>query len=175
MTTDQAALGSAVKAVVAAAGADDLAALYQAVMPPAGGDTPPAEAARWFGSLLVHLALTAASASELERGCPREAVSEWIGEVLGPVPTPALLRAEDPGRIDHVEAVSAAEGYSRCQEYAVDLIRLGLADPDEAPDERGVDAHCAVTNDKKLRITVMAMLGRLAAGPGGRGVTAGGG
>ncbi|MEU1286904.1 hypothetical protein [Kitasatospora sp. NPDC005856] len=163
MTIDQAALGSAVEAVVAAARDDDPAALYRAVMPPAGGDTPPGEAARWFGSLLVHLALTAATASKLERGCSREAVSGWIGEVLGPPPTPALLRAEDPGRIDHVEAVDAAAGHSRCREYAVDLIRLGLAEPDAAPDERGVDAHCTVTNDKKARIIVMAMLGRLAA------------
>ncbi|MER7585527.1 hypothetical protein [Kitasatospora sp. NPDC097691] len=169
MTIDQAALGRAVKAVVAAAHADDPAALYRAVMPPAGTDTPPAEATAWFGTLLIHLALTAAAASELEPGCPREAVSEWIGEVLGPLPTPALLRAADPGRIDHVEAVSAAADHSRYHEYTVDLIRVGLTDPDQAPDERGVDAHCAVTNDKKARITVMAMLGRLAAVPDGRG------
>ncbi|MFF3001913.1 hypothetical protein ACFVTF_03785 [Kitasatospora sp. NPDC057940] len=169
MTIDQAALGSAVKAVAAAAHADDLAALYRAVMPPAGTDTPPAEAARWFGTLLIHLALTAASASRLEQGCPRETVSEWIGETLGPMPTPALLRAADPDRIDHVEAVRAAADYSQCREYAVDLVRVGLTDPDEDPDERGVSAHCAVTNDKDARITVMAMLGRLAADPGERG------
>ncbi|MFJ6775057.1 hypothetical protein ACIQOV_29540 [Kitasatospora sp. NPDC091257] len=168
MTIDQAALGSAVKAVVVAAHADDQAALYRAVMPPAGTDTPPAEVTAWFGTLLIHLALAAAITSKLERGCPREAVSGWIGEVLGPPPTPALLRAADPGRIDHVEAVSAAADYSQCHEYAVDLIRLGLAEPDEAPDERGVDAHCAVTNDSRTRITVIAMLGRLAAVPGGR-------
>ncbi|MFE6052563.1 hypothetical protein ACFQ6N_17555 [Kitasatospora sp. NPDC056446] len=166
MTIDQAALGSAVKAVVDAACADDAAMLYQAVMPPAGTDTPPAEATTWFGSLLIHLALTAASASRLERGCSREAVSGWISEVLGPLPTPALLRAEDPGRIDHVEAVRAVADYSWCRESAVNLIRLGLAQPDEEPDRRGVDAHCAVTNDKDARITVMAMLGRLAAEPG---------
>lgn len=169
VTIDQAALGSAVKAVAAAAHADDPAALYRAVMPPAGTDTPPAEAANWFGSLLIHLALAAASASRLERGCPRETVAGWIGEVLGPLPTPALLRAADPGRIDHVEAVRAVADYSRCREYAVDLVRVGLTEPDEAPDERGVDAHCAVTNDKDARITVMAMLGRLASVPGGRG------
>ncbi|MEV7603542.1 hypothetical protein AB0O91_39855 [Kitasatospora sp. NPDC089797] len=169
MTIDQAALGSAVKAVAAAAHADDVAGLYRAVMPPAGTDTPPAEVAAWFGSLLIHLALTAAASSGLARGCPRETVSEWIGEVLGPPPTPALLRAADPGRIDHVEAVSAAAGYSRCREYAVDLVRVGLTDPEEDPDARGVDAHCTVTNDKDLRITVMAMLGRLAAPPDGRG------
>ncbi|MFG2913191.1 hypothetical protein ACGF0D_09910 [Kitasatospora sp. NPDC048298] len=169
MTIDQAALGSAVKAVVAAARDDDVAALYQAVMPPTGVDTPPDEVAQWFGLLLVHLALTAANASKLGQGCSREAVSVWIGETLGPVPTPALFRAEDPVRIDHVEAVSAAADYSRCHEYAVDLVRLGLTDPDAAPDERGVDAHCAVTNDKKTRIIVMAMLGRLAADSDGRG------
>ncbi|MGW3230385.1 hypothetical protein [Kitasatospora sp. NPDC001095] len=169
MTIDQAALGSAVKAVAAAARDDDVAALYQAVMPPTGVDTPPGEAAQWFGLLLVHLALTAANASKLEQGCSREAVSAWIGEALGPAPTPARLRAGDPVRIDHVEAVSAAADYSRCHEYAVDLVRLGLTDPDAAPDERGVDAHCAVTNDKKTRIIVMAMLGRLAADAGGRG------
>ncbi|MEE1782958.1 hypothetical protein PUR71_08520 [Streptomyces sp. SP17BM10] len=169
MTIDKAALGSAVRAVAAAAHADDVAALYRAVMPPAGTDTPPAEAAAWFGSLVIHLALTAATASDLERGCSREAVSEWIGEVLGPVPTPALLRAEDPGRIDHVEAVSAAADCSRLREHAVDLIRVGLIEPDEDPDQRAVDAHCAVTNDKHARIVVMAMLGRLAADPGGRG------
>ncbi|GAB7184496.1 hypothetical protein ATKI12_4327 [Kitasatospora sp. Ki12] len=169
MTIDQAALGRAVKAVSAAAHADDAAALYRAVMPPAGTDTPPAEAATWFGTLLIHLALTAAASSELEPGCPRDAVSEWIGQELGPPPTPALLRAADPDRIDHVEAVSAAADHSRYHEYAVDLIRLGLAEPDEAPDERGVDAHCTVTNDKDARIVVMAMLGRLAAAPGGRG------
>ncbi|MEU4116762.1 hypothetical protein AB0F71_19990 [Kitasatospora sp. NPDC028055] len=168
MSTDEAALGSAVKAVIAAASTDDLAGLYRAVMPPDGGDTPPAEVARWFGLLLVHLALTAASASELERGSSRETVSEWLEEVLGPVPTPALLRAGDPTRIDHVEAVSATESYAQCREYAVDLIRLGLVDPKEEPDERGVDAHCAVTNDKQMRIMVMAMLGRLGAGPGAR-------
>ncbi|MFI2608935.1 hypothetical protein [Kitasatospora sp. NPDC018619] len=168
MTIDQAALGSAMKAVVAAAHADDEAALYQAVMPPAGTDTPPAEVTAWFGTLLVHLALTVAMTSELERGCPREAVSEWIEEVLGPRPTPALLRAADPGRIDHVEAVNAAAEYARCHEYTVDLVRLGLTDPDEAPDERGVEAHCAATNDSRTRITVIAMLGRLSAAPGGR-------
>ncbi|MFD5464976.1 hypothetical protein ACFWIQ_19425 [Kitasatospora sp. NPDC127059] len=169
MTIDQAALGNAVKTVAAAAHADDPAALYRAVMPPAGTDTPPAEAAAWFGTLLIRLALAAAASSGLERGCPRETVSGWIKEVLGPPPSPALLRAADPGRIDHVEAVSAAADYSRCHEYAVDLIRLGLAEPDEAPDERGVDAHCAVTNDKRTRITVMAMLGRLIGVPGERG------
>ncbi|MFJ3219538.1 hypothetical protein ACIPLC_26895 [Kitasatospora sp. NPDC086801] len=169
MTIDQAALGSAVKAVVAAAHADDPAALYRAVMPPAGTDTPPAEVTTWFGSLLIHLALTAATASRLERGCPREAVSGWIGEVLGPLPTPALLRAADPDRIDHVEAVSSAADYSRCHEYTVDLIRVGLTEPDQAPDERGIEAHCAVTNDKKARITVIAMLGRLAVVADGRG------
>ncbi|MFD0402844.1 hypothetical protein ACFV84_13970 [Kitasatospora sp. NPDC059811] len=169
MTIDQAALGSAVKAVAAAAHTDDPAALYRAVMPPTGTDTPPAEAANWFGTLLIHLALTAASTSRLEQGCPRETVSEWIEEALGPLPTPALLRAADPGHIDHVEAVRAAEDYSQCREYAVDLIRIGLTDPNEAPDARGVDAHCTVTNDKDARITVMAMLGRLAADPGERG------
>ncbi|MFE4514461.1 hypothetical protein ACFRMQ_09780 [Kitasatospora sp. NPDC056783] len=169
VTIDQAALGSAVKAVAVAAHTDDLAGLYQAVMPPAGTDTPPAEAAAWFGTLLIHLALTAAADSGLERGCSRETVSEWIDEVLGPPPTPARLRAEDPGRIDHVEATRAAADYSRCREYAVDLIGVGLTDPDEAPAERAVDAHCTVTNDKDVRITVMAMLGRLAAAPGGQG------
>ncbi|MFH9354541.1 hypothetical protein [Kitasatospora sp. NPDC017646] len=169
MTIDQAALGNAVKAVVAAAHVDDPAALYRAVMPPAGTGTPPTEAAAWFGSLVIHLALTAAASSELERGCSRGAVSEWVEEVLGPVPTPARLRAEDPGRIDHVEAVSAAADYLRCREYAVDLIGVGLVEPDVAPDERAVDAHCAVTNDKDARITVMSMLGRLATDPGGRG------
>ncbi|MFE4356766.1 hypothetical protein DR950_00345 [Kitasatospora xanthocidica] len=168
MTIDRAALDSAMKAVVAAAHADDPAALYQAVMPPAGTDTPPAEVTAWFGTLLIHLALSAATTSKLERGCPREAVSGWIGETLGPPPTPALLRAADPGRIDHAEAVSAAADYSRCHEYTVDLIRLGLAEPNEAPDERGVDAHCAATNDSRTRITVIAMLGRLAPVPGGR-------
>nr|BFD95941.1 hypothetical protein KitaXyl93_73010 [Kitasatospora sp. Xyl93] len=172
MTIDQSALGSAVKAVVAAARAEDAAALYRAVMPPAGTDTPPAEVTAWFGSLVIHLALTAASASKLERGCPREAVSAWVEQVEGPLPTPARLRAADPDGIDHVEAMSAAAGYSRCREYAVDLIGVGLIEPDEDPDERAVDAHCAVTNDKDARITVMAMLGRLAANPadpGGRG------
>ncbi|MEU8513562.1 hypothetical protein AB0C76_18520 [Kitasatospora sp. NPDC048722] len=169
MTIDQAALGSAVKAVVAAAHADDSAALYRAVMPPTGTDAPPAEVAAWFGSLVLHLALTAATASDLERGCSREAVSGWIGEVLGPLPSPALLRAADPARIDHVDAVSAAAACSRLREYAVDLIRVGLIEPDEDPDQRAVDAHCAVTNDKDARIIVMAMLGRLAPGPGGRG------
>ncbi|MFE7588804.1 hypothetical protein ACFU6K_05345 [Kitasatospora sp. NPDC057512] len=168
MTIDKAALDSAMKAVVAAAHADDQAGLYQAVMPPAGTDTPPAEVTAWFGTLLIHLALSAALTSELERGCPREAVSGWIGEVLGPPPTPALLRAADPGRIDHAAAVSAAADYSRCHEYAVDLVRLGLAEPNEAPDERGVDAHCAATNDSRTRITVIAMLGRLAPVPDGR-------
>ncbi|MEU9048445.1 MULTISPECIES: hypothetical protein [unclassified Kitasatospora] len=169
MTIDQAALGRAVRAVAAAAHADDVAALYRAVMPPTGTDTPPAEAATWFGTLLIHLALTAATASKLEPGCHRDAVSEWIGRELGPPPTPALLRAADPGRIDHVEAVSAAADYSRYHEYAVDLVRVGLTDPDQEPDERGVDAHCAVTNDQDARITVMAMLGRLIPVPGDRG------
>lgn len=138
-------------------------------MPPAGSATPPADAAIWFGSLVIHLALTAAAASRLEQGCFREAVSGWVGKALGPLPTPALLRAEDPGRIDHVEALSAAADYLQCREYAVDLIRVGLAEPDQAPEERGVDAHCAVTNDKKVRITVISMLGRLAAVSAGRG------
>ncbi|MFF7994748.1 hypothetical protein ACFZDG_33875 [Kitasatospora xanthocidica] len=169
MTIDQAALGRAVRAVAAAAHADDPAALYRAVMPPAGTDTPPAEAATWFGTLLIHLALTAAATSKLEPGCPREAVTEWIGQELGPPPSPALLRAADPDRIDHVEAVSAAADHSRYHEYTVDLVRVGLTDPDQAPDERGVDAHCAVTNDKDARITVMAMLGRLIPVPGDRG------
>ncbi|MFE0458567.1 hypothetical protein ACFW1A_04800 [Kitasatospora sp. NPDC058965] len=169
MTINRAALDSAVKAVVAAAHTDDPGALYQAVMPPAGTSTPPAEAANWFGSLLIHLALTVADASMLEEGCPREAVSGWITEVLGPPPNPALLRAADPGRIDHNEAVRAAADHTRYHEYAVDLIRIGLTAPDQEPDERGVDAHCAVTNDKTARITVIAMLGRLAADPGGRG------
>ncbi|WP_031064471.1 hypothetical protein [Streptomyces sp. NRRL WC-3742] len=169
MTIDQAALGSAVKAVIAAAGGDDTEAMYEAVMPPAGVDTPPAEAANWFGLLLIHLALTAARASHLEQGCSREAVAGWIGDVLGPLPTPALLRGEDPGRIDHVEAVKAVEAYARCRDYAVDLVRIGLTDPEEEPDPRGVDAHCAVTNDKRTRITVMALLGRLAADPAARG------
>ncbi|MGW7448399.1 hypothetical protein [Kitasatospora sp. NPDC054795] len=168
MAIDQAALGSAVKAVVAAVHADDQAALYRAVMPPTGTDTPPAEVTAWFGTLLIHLALTAATTSKLERGCSREAVAGWIAEVLGPPPTPALLRAADPGRIDHVEAVGAAADYSRCHEYTVDLVRLGLADPDQAPDERGVDAHCSATNDSRTRITVIAMLGRLATVPGGQ-------
>ncbi|MFJ9690803.1 hypothetical protein [Kitasatospora sp. NPDC101183] len=165
MTIDKVALKSAVKAVAAAAHADDPAAMYQAVMPPAGGETPPAEVTAWFGTLLIQLALTAASDSPLEQGCCREAVSEWIGQVLGPPPTPALLRAQDPGRIDHVAAVSTAEAYSQYREYAVDLVRIGLTDPNEAPDPRGVSAHCTVTNEKTTRITVMAMLGRLAAAP----------
>ncbi|MFE4973334.1 hypothetical protein ACFRAR_14615 [Kitasatospora sp. NPDC056651] len=168
VTIDKAALGNAVKAVAAAAHADDAAALYQAVMPPAGTKTPPAEAAAWFGTLLIHLALTAATDSRLARGTSREAVSGWIGEQLGPPPTPARLRAEDPGRIDHLQAVSLAESYSQCREYATDLIGIGLADPDEAPAERAINAHCTVTNDKDTRITVMAMLGRLAADPRGR-------
>ncbi|MER7755230.1 hypothetical protein [Kitasatospora sp. NPDC097643] len=169
MTIDRATLNGAVKAVVAAAHADDSAELYRAVMPPAGTATPPAEAATWFGSLLIHLVLAAATASKLERGCSREAVSGWVGEVLGPLPTLALLRGADPGGIDHVEAVSAAAHYSRFHEYTVDLICwVGLADPDQAPDARGVDAHCTVTNDKAARITVLGMLGRLAAGPGER-------
>jgi hypothetical protein len=96
-------------------------------------------------------------------------VTEWIGQELGPPPTPALLRAADPARIDHVDAVSAAADHSRCREYAVDLVRVGLTDPDRAPDERGVDAHCTVTNDKDVRIVVMAMLGRLIPVPGDRG------
>ncbi|MEU3568423.1 hypothetical protein AB0E96_08330 [Kitasatospora sp. NPDC036755] len=169
MTIDQAALGGAVKAVIAAAHTGDLAGLYRAVMPPAGTETPPAEATAWFGSLIIHLALTAASDSKLEQGCSREAVSAWVEETEGPLPTPARLRATDPGGIDHVEAMTAAAGYSQCREYAVDLIGLGLTDPDEEPDERVVDAHCAVTNDKDARITVMAMLGRLAAAPDGHG------
>ncbi|MBD0675159.1 hypothetical protein [Streptomyces sp. CBMA156] len=169
MTIDKPALGNAVKAVIAAAHADDPAALYQAVMPPGGTETPPAEATTWFGTLLIRLALVAAASSDLDRGCPREAVSGWVGEVLGPPPTPALLRAADPGRIDHVEAANAAADYSRSREYAVDLIRVGLTEPDQEPDERGVEAHCAVTNDKNVRIIVMALLGRLATAPDGQG------
>ncbi|MGA5819848.1 hypothetical protein ACPC54_18550 [Kitasatospora sp. NPDC094028] len=169
MTTEQAAIDSAVKAIVAAASADDSGAFYKALMPPAGKGTPPAEAATWFGSLLIHLALTTATASKLERGCPRETVSAWINDVLGPLPTPAQLRAEDPGRIDHVEAVRDAADYARCHEYAVDLIRVGLAAPGEDLDERGVDAHHAVVNDKKAHIIVTRMLARLTAAAGVRG------
>ncbi|MFJ4185344.1 hypothetical protein [Kitasatospora sp. NPDC089509] len=169
MTTDKTALANAVKAIAAAAHADDLAGLYRAVMPPTGTDTPPAEVTAWFGTLLVHLALTASAASKLEQGSSRETVSQWIGQTLGPAPTPALLRAQDPGRIDHTEAVNAAANYTRYHEYTVDLVRIGLTDPNQDPDARGVDAHCAVTNDKDARITVMAMLGRLADDPGRQG------
>ncbi len=132
-------------------------------MPPAGTSTPPTEAATWFATLLIRLALTAATASNLEQGSSRETTSRWIEKVLGPPPTPALLRATDPGRIDHTEAVNAAADHTRCHEYTVDLVRIGLTDPNQEPDQRGIDAHCTVTNDKTTRITVIAMLGRLTA------------
>ncbi|MGF1425604.1 hypothetical protein [Kitasatospora sp. LaBMicrA B282] len=169
MTFDQATLAGAASAVTAAAHADDSAALYRAVMPPAGTATPPDQAAAWFGSLLLRLALAAAAGSELERGCSRQAVSDWIGQVLGALPTPALLRAQDPGRIDHGQAVRAAADHSRCREYAVDLIRVGLAEPDDALDERGAEALSAVTGDKQMQLTVIKTLGRLAPTPGRRG------
>ncbi|MCC9311424.1 hypothetical protein LN042_30920 [Kitasatospora sp. RB6PN24] len=168
MTKDQSAIASATSAVTAAVHADDLAALYRAVMPPDGSATPPDQAATWFATLVIRLALAAAAASELERGCSREAVSGWIEQVLGPPPTPALLRAQDPGRIDHVEAVRAAAEHGRCREYAVDLVRLGLTEPEDAVDERGAAALSAVTGDKQRQITVIQMLGRLAPDPGRR-------
>ena len=61
-----------------------------------------------------------------------------------------------------VKAVAAAD-HTRCHEYTVDLVRIGLTDPNQEPDQRGIDAHCTVTNDKTTRITVIAMLGRLTA------------
>lgn len=88
MTSEQDAINTAVDAVVSAGRAGDTAALYEAVMPPAGVRTPPDEAARWFGLLLIHLALAASAACELERGCSREALSRWIADVLGPPPPP---------------------------------------------------------------------------------------
>jgi hypothetical protein len=162
---EQDVIDAAVDAVVAAVRVGDTGALYEAVMPPAGVNTPPDEAARWFGLLLLRLALAASAACELERGCSREAVSQWITDVLGPLPTPALVRGADPARIDHVAAASAVADYARYVAYSVDLIRVGLTTPGEEVDGRVVDAHQAATNDKTARINVIALLARLAAAP----------
>ncbi|MFE9427535.1 hypothetical protein ACFYNO_31700 [Kitasatospora sp. NPDC006697] len=165
MTNEQDDINKAVQAVVAAVRAGDTGALYGAVMPPAGGRTPPDEAGRWFALLVLHVALAASAACDLERGCSREAVAQWITDTLGPPPTPALIRSADPAHIDHVTAASAAADYARYVDYSVDLMRVGLAAPGEDVDLRAVDAHQAATNDKTARINVIALLGRLAAAP----------
>ncbi|WP_329569971.1 hypothetical protein [Kitasatospora sp. NBC_01266] len=169
MTSEQDAIDTAVDAVVSAVRAGDTAALYEAVMPPAGVRTPPDEAARWFGLLLIRLALAASAACELERGCSREALSRWIADVLGPPPTPALIRGADPARIDHVAAASAAADHARYVAYTVDLMGVGLATPGEDVDPRIVDAHQAATNDKTTRINVIVLLASLAAAPSRQG------
>ncbi|GAB2749785.1 hypothetical protein [Kitasatospora kifunensis] len=165
MSTEQDTIDAAVQAVIAAVRAGDTAALYEAVMPPAGGDTPPDQAARWFGLLLLHLALAAARACELRPGCSREAVAQWTTHALGPLPTPALIRGADPARIDHHAAASAARDYAQYIAYTVDLLRVGLTPPGEEVDTRVVDAHQAATNNKTARINVIALLARLAAVP----------
>ncbi|MFJ4674611.1 MULTISPECIES: hypothetical protein [unclassified Kitasatospora] len=165
MTSEQDAIDTAVGAVISAVRAGDTAGLYESVMPPAGGRTPPAEAGQWFGLLLIRLALAAAESCALEPGCSREALVQWIADVLGPPPTPALIRGADPARIDHVTATTAAADHARYVAYAVDLMRVGLAAPGDDVDQQMIDAHQAATNDKTARINVIALLARLAATP----------
>ncbi|KIQ65823.1 hypothetical protein TR51_18990 [Kitasatospora griseola] len=165
MTSEQAAIDTAVGAIAAAVRTGDTAALYESVVPPAGSSTPPDEAARWFGLLLIHLSLAASAASELEPGCSRETLSQWIADALGPAPTPALIRGADPVRIDHATAAGASADYARYVEYAVDLMRIGLTSPDEEVGQQTIAAHQAATNDKTACINVIALLARLAAVP----------
>ncbi|MFC8723540.1 hypothetical protein [Kitasatospora sp. NPDC057198] len=163
MTSEQEAIDRAVTAVISAVRVGDVAGLYESVMPPDGLRTPPDEVANWFGLLLIHMALAAADACALERGCSREDVARWITDVLGPPPTPALIRGADPARIDHVTATGAAADHARYVGYSVDLMMIGLAAPGVDVDKRMVDAHQAATNDKTTRINVIALLGSLAA------------
>ncbi|GAA1941622.1 hypothetical protein [Kitasatospora viridis] len=169
MTSEQDAINTAVDAVISAVRVGDTAGLYEAVMPPAGERTPPDEAAQWFALLLIHVALAASAACELERGCSREALSRWVEDVLGPPLTPALIRSADPARIDHVAAATAAADHARYVEYTVELMRVGLSAPGDDVDPRIVEAHQAATNDKTARINVIALLGRLAAVPSRQG------
>ncbi|GAA2090166.1 hypothetical protein GCM10009759_13520 [Kitasatospora saccharophila] len=165
MSGEQAAIDRAVSAVISAVQAGDAAGLYESVMPPAGVKTPPAETTNWFALLLIHLALAASSASDLEPGCSREAVTQWIRGVLGPAPTPALIRGADPVRIDHVTAANAAADHARYVGYGVDLMMVGLTPPGQDVDRQTIEAHQASTNDKTVRINVIALLASLAAVP----------